>query len=480
LIKLTKSIFSSSAPLPQNEELTLTITTELEDLSGNTLRNEFSQTFSCTETDIIIYDRVPPEIQSVRLISNSFFIEFSEEIDSASITDSIELKTSSGTIPGQITSENPKTAKLTPSISLSRNSQYTITVKATVKDLSGKTLSESLPKEFTYQGSDLLIFQKPDPNQRKESSIGNTTLFQGREYDPETGLYYFRARYYHPELGRFLSEDPLGYKDSFNLSQAFLLNPLNFSDPYGKKNDWDIGPFAKRKEPLKRRPTGLPEPETTKSFYWKKADFWWNQIPSWDIGYFLLPESLNRLKFSSEKERSTAGLMLSPLASVFILSGGGGLATGMGIPLEIVNVMEIGGIVSGTTGTMSSLIKKEDPLAGAVVGTGMGMITARAGYFYPKSPEIPVGLVSVAADIVSQYIKKGKWEDPLSSLFSGLIGASTPTIKGTLKNLFPKMDEATLEFISKSLSGASKVEQVVITENLKRQIQEQTQQKGKR
>jgi RHS repeat-associated protein len=350
-------------------------------------------------------------------------------------------------------------------------------VKGTVKDLSGKPLSEQFSKSFLYTGADLLIFQKPDPNQRKESSVGNTTLFQGREYDPETGLYYFRARYYHPELGRFLSEDPLGYKDSFNLSQAFLLNPLNFSDPYGKKNDWDIGPFAKRKEPFKRRPTGLPEPEATKSFYWKKASFWWNQIPSWDIGYFMLPESLNRLKFSSEKERITAGLMLSPLASVFILSGGGGLATGMGIPLEIVNVMEIGGIVSGTTGTMSSLIKKEDPLAGAVVGTGMGMITARAGYFYPKAPEIPVGLVSAVADIASQLAKKGKIEDPLSPLFSGLIGASTPTIKGTLKSLFPKMDEATLEFISKSLSGASKVEQVVITENLKKQLQEQTKQR---
>jgi hypothetical protein len=110
-------------------------------------------------------------------------------------------------------------------------------------------------------------------------------------------------------------------------------------------------------------------------------------------------------------------------------------------------------------------------------GSNNEMIRARAKYFYRKAPEIPVGLVSAVADIASQYIKKGKWEDPLSSLFSGLIGASTPTIKGTLKSLFPKMDEATLEFISKSLSGASKVEQIVITENLKKQIQEQTKQR---
>jgi RHS repeat-associated protein len=117
-----------------------------------------------------------------------------------------------------------------------------------VKDLSGKTLSESLTKEFTYQGSDLLIFQKPDPNQRKESSVGNTTLFQGREYDPETGLYYFRARYYHPELGRFLQTDPKGYVDSLNLYQAFGNNPVNFKDPYGFQYTYVVTRVGTREE----------------------------------------------------------------------------------------------------------------------------------------------------------------------------------------------------------------------------------------
>jgi hypothetical protein len=43
----------------------------------------------------------------------------------------------------------------------------------------------------------------------------------------------FRSRWYSPELGRFLSPDPAGYIDGPNLYQAFLGNPVNFSDPYG-------------------------------------------------------------------------------------------------------------------------------------------------------------------------------------------------------------------------------------------------------
>jgi RHS repeat-associated protein len=42
------------------------------------------------------------------------------------------------------------------------------------------------------------------------SSVGNRFMFTGREYDSETGLYYYRARYYNPQIGRFQSPDPIG------------------------------------------------------------------------------------------------------------------------------------------------------------------------------------------------------------------------------------------------------------------------------
>jgi RHS repeat-associated protein len=43
------------------------------------------------------------------------------------------------------------------------------------------------------------------------SAVGNPYLFTGRRLDPETGLYYYRARYYDPVQGRFLQRDPTGY-----------------------------------------------------------------------------------------------------------------------------------------------------------------------------------------------------------------------------------------------------------------------------
>jgi len=44
----------------------------------------------------------------------------------------------------------------------------------------------------------------------------NIQKFTGREYDEETRLYYYRARYYDPDLGRFMSEDPLGFGAGIN------------------------------------------------------------------------------------------------------------------------------------------------------------------------------------------------------------------------------------------------------------------------
>jgi len=67
----------------------------------------------------------------------------------------------------------------------------------------------------------------------KKSDIGNARFFTGREYDKEIGLYYYRARYYSADLGRFISRDPIGVRDNVNLYSYVGESPLNFTDQMG-------------------------------------------------------------------------------------------------------------------------------------------------------------------------------------------------------------------------------------------------------
>lgn len=64
-------------------------------------------------------------------------------------------------------------------------------------------------------------------------TTGTPFRYTGRKYDAETGLYYYRARYYSPTLGRFLQTDPVGYEDDQNLYAFVKGDPVNASDPWG-------------------------------------------------------------------------------------------------------------------------------------------------------------------------------------------------------------------------------------------------------
>jgi RHS repeat-associated protein len=65
-------------------------------------------------------------------------------------------------------------------------------------------------------------------------TLGNRFRHTGREWDEETGLYYYRARYYDPSTGRFLSVDPILSEVNFH---AYVTNnPATFIDPFGLRN----------------------------------------------------------------------------------------------------------------------------------------------------------------------------------------------------------------------------------------------------
>ncbi len=65
-------------------------------------------------------------------------------------------------------------------------------------------------------------------------SLVQPFTFTGREYDPESGLYFYRARYYDPRVGKFLTKDPIGFAGGdVNLYRYVSNSPTNWIDPWG-------------------------------------------------------------------------------------------------------------------------------------------------------------------------------------------------------------------------------------------------------
>lgn len=70
-------------------------------------------------------------------------------------------------------------------------------------------------------------------------ATGNPIRYAGRYLDAETGLYYYRARYYNPVTGRFLQTDPIGSRDNLDLYAYVGGDPVNNRDPLGTEQCHD-------------------------------------------------------------------------------------------------------------------------------------------------------------------------------------------------------------------------------------------------
>lgn len=86
---------------------------------------------------------------------------------------------------------------------------------------------------YTYDAWGRTRVFDAEGNELTASAFGNQFAWQGREIDWSTGLYYFRARYYDPITGRWLSNDPIGISGGLNQYVFCANNPVNFTDPMG-------------------------------------------------------------------------------------------------------------------------------------------------------------------------------------------------------------------------------------------------------
>lgn len=110
-------------------------------------------------------------------------------------------------------------------------------------------------------------------NNYKGNLYDNTRLYTGREYDNETWLYFYRARYYSPVLGRFISRDPIWQSDDINLYTYVGNNGVMRVDPSGeaKKVIYNTYDFA----------TDVSWLKSLWKWLWSSASFWvW--YATWD------------------------------------------------------------------------------------------------------------------------------------------------------------------------------------------------------
>ena len=90
-------------------------------------------------------------------------------------------------------------------------------------------------KEVWYRRLDMngKILEETQPGLNPEGYVSIPFLFQGQYYDYETGLAYNRFRYYDPELGRYISQDPLHFDSGSIALYSYVENPNQWVDILG-------------------------------------------------------------------------------------------------------------------------------------------------------------------------------------------------------------------------------------------------------
>ncbi len=101
-----------------------------------------------------------------------------------------------------------------------------------IVDLTEET--EAVVESYEYDSFGKITIKDAAGSTLQASGVGNFYTYTSREYDSETGLYFYRARYYDPTIGRFISADPIGFNGGGNFYGYVGGNPILLIDPFGK------------------------------------------------------------------------------------------------------------------------------------------------------------------------------------------------------------------------------------------------------
>jgi RHS repeat-associated protein len=190
----------------------------------------------------ILFDAAPPEVVQVLVRDSRLEVELSEEIDT-------DLAVSAFEIDGEAVAwERGLTPYKVITVDPIAEGHHVITLdqavletsfspagagSASLRPRTGSPAPSQFEADFGPPPASFYFYSLPDDRQVPVSTLGNLFGYQGRPREPETGLLYLRNRWYDPELGRFLTPDPMGYTDGPSMYTGFGNNPVNNSDPLG-------------------------------------------------------------------------------------------------------------------------------------------------------------------------------------------------------------------------------------------------------
>ena len=151
------AIFTPTSNLTANTTYTATITTDVEDLAGNSMANNFSWSFSTgsatDETPPTVVSTSPVNVTTGVALEKKLEVNFSESMNASTITTETLTLMQGSTIILGVVSYSGTRAVFTPSSNLAPNSTYSAAVTSGVEDLAGNAMAANYLWSFTTRAA---------------------------------------------------------------------------------------------------------------------------------------------------------------------------------------------------------------------------------------------------------------------------------------------------------------------------------------